>query len=106
MGLGGSSPLTTVTFGVEASSPSEGQGVRLAPSTVAPDDEVRVAVHGPELPRGVPAVHRGSGGLLAPVLHLPLGPGGMARGRHRPPRGDFGGGLLAVSWWLNILLQS
>ena len=92
--------------GVEASSTCEDQGVRLAPSKTAPDDEVPTIAHGPGLPRGVPAVRRGSGGLLAPVLRLPLGPSSLAGGERRPPLGDFGRGILAVSELRNILSRS
>ena len=59
-------------------SPYEDQGVRLAPSMTAPDEEVPGAVHGPGLSRGVLAVRKGIGGLLAPVLRLPLRPGLVA----------------------------
>ena len=31
-----------------------------------------MAAHGPGLSRGMPAVHNGCGGLLAPILRLPL----------------------------------
>ena len=36
-------------FCVETSSPSKDQGIRLAPATTAPDDEVPAAAHGPRL---------------------------------------------------------
>ena len=98
--------LAAMPIGVKASFPSEDQGVRLAPSTMAPDYEIPAAAHGSELPRGVLAVRRGSGGLLAPVLRLPLGLSGMTSDGHRPPHGDFGGDILAVSRWQNILSQS
>ena len=81
--LEGSTPLAAVPFGVEASSPFKEQGVRLAPSMTAPDDEVPAAALGLGLPRGVPAMRKGSGGLLAHVLCLPHGPGGMAGDKRR-----------------------
>ena len=84
-------------FGVEASSRSEDQGIRLALATTAPDDKVPATVHGPGFSRGMLAVRKGSGGLLILVLHLPPSPGGVAGGERRPPRGDFGGGVLVVS---------
>ena len=93
-------------FGVEGSSPSKDQGLRLTLATTTPDDEVPAAAHGPRLSRGVPIVRKGSGGLPAPVLCLPLGPGSMAGGEHRLPRGDFGGGIRAVSRRQNIPSQS
>ena len=96
-GIGGSAPLAEVPFGVEASSPSEDQGIRLAPATTTPDDKVPTAAHGPELSHRMPAVCKGCGGLLAPVLQLPPGLGGVAGGWRRPSRGDFGGGILEVS---------
>ena len=76
-GLGGSAPLSEMLFGAEVSSPSEDQGVRLAPAMMTPNDKVPAATHGPELSHGVPTMHKGNGGLPAPVLHLPPGPGGM-----------------------------
>ena len=45
--LKGSALLVAVLVGVEVSSPSEDQGVRLALSKMMPDDEVLVAAHGP-----------------------------------------------------------
>ena len=69
--------------GVEALSLFEDQGISLAPSTTAPDDEVPAAAHGLGLPRGVPALCRGSGGLVATVVRLPHGPSGMAGGGRR-----------------------
>ena len=101
-GLRGSAPLAAVPVGAEASSLSEDQGVRLAPSKTTPDDKVPAAAHGRKLPRGVPTVRRGSGGLLVPVLHMPFSSDGMASGGHWPPRGDFREGILAVSRWQNI----
>ena len=92
--------------GVESASTSLDQGVRLAPFNTAPDDEVPTAAHGPGLPRGVPAVSRGSGGLLALVLRLPPGPGGMASSGRQSTRGVYGGGTLAVSRQQNVLSQS
>ena len=106
LGLAGSAPLTTVPFGMEASSPFEDQGVCLAPFTTALDDEVPTSAHGPELPRGVLVVHRGSGGLLAPILRLPYGPSGVIGGGWRPPHGNIKGGVLAVSRRLNIPSRS
>ena len=89
-------------LGVEASPPSEDQGIRLALATTEPDDEVSTTVHGPGFSRGMSVVRKGSGGLLTSVLHLSLGPGGVVGGGNRPPRGDFGGGVLAVSQRRNI----
>ena len=105
-GLEGFAPLAVVPFGVEVSSLSENQGVRLAPSTSAPDDEVPSVVHGHGLSRRVPAVSRGSGGLLAHVLRVPPSTGGLADVGLRPSRGDIGGGVLAVSRWRNIPSRS
>ena len=106
LGLEGSDPLATVSVGVEASSPSKYQGVHLAPSTTAPDDEVPAVTHSPGLPRGVPVVCKGSGGLLTHVLLLPPGLGCKASSERWPPCGDFGGGVLAVSRQQNISLRS
>ena len=50
--------------GVEASSPSEDQGVSLAPATTAPDDKVPTAAHGPRTSHRMLAVHKGSGGFF------------------------------------------
>ena len=105
-GLGGSAPLAAVPVGAKALSPSENQGVCLAPSTIAPDNEVPAAAHGPGLPNRVSAVRTGSGGLLAPVLRLPPGPGSMVSNGRRPPHGDLGGGVLAISWRRNTSLRS
>ena len=49
-GLGGSAPPTEVPFGAEVSSPSQDEGIRLAPATTAPDDEVPAAAHCLESP--------------------------------------------------------
>ena len=95
-----------MSFGVEASSPSEDQGVYLAPATTALDDEVPAAAHGLGLSRGMPAVRKGSGGLLAHVLRMPPGPGSKAGGGRRLPYGDFGGGVLAISRRRNIPSRS
>ena len=78
------------------SSPAEDQDVCLAPSTTVPDDEVPAAAHGPRLSRGVSAVRKGNGGLLALVLRVPPGPGGVTGGERRPPHGNFGG-ILVIS---------
>ena len=79
-GTGGPAHLTTLLFSMEASPPLEDHSFRLAPRTTTPDNEGTVAVDGPELPREVPTMCRGSGGPLALVLHLPSGSGGMAGG--------------------------
>ena len=92
--------------GVEAPSPFEDQDICLAPATTAIDDEVLAATHGPGLSCGMPAVCSGSGGLPAPVLCLPLGPGSVAGGGCRPACGDFGGGILAFSQWRFIPSRS
>ena len=97
MGIGGSDPLAEMLFGVEVSSPSEDQDIRLAPATTAPNDKVPAAGHSPGFSLGMPTVRKDSGELLTPVLHLPPGLGGVAGGGHRLPRGDFRGGVLAVS---------
>ena len=67
-GIRGSAPLAEVPFGVEASSPFEDQGIRLAHARTAPEDEVPTAAHGPELSCGMPVVRKGCEGLLALVL--------------------------------------
>ena len=95
-----------MSFGVEASSPSEDQGVYLAPTTTALDDEVHAVAHGPGLSSGIPIVHQGSGGLPTFILCLPLGPNGVAGDGGQPPRGDLGGGILAVSRRRYILSRS
>ena len=69
----------------------------MAHATSAPDDEVLAAVYGPGLSRGMPDVHKDSGGLLAPILRLPPGPSAVASKGRRPSCGDFGGRVLAVS---------
>ena len=89
---------------MEALPPSEDQGIRLALATTKPDDEVPATAHGPGFSHGMPVVRKGSGGLLTSVFHLSPGSGGVARGVRRPPRGDLGGGVLAVSQRWNILL--
>ena len=89
-GLGGSAPLAAVAVSVKAPSPFEDQGVCLAPYKTTPDDEVRATAHGPGLPHGVPAMRRGSEGLVARVIRLPPDPSNMASGRRLPRRGDFG----------------
>ena len=77
---GGPSHLTMLPFGMGASPPLEDQSFRLAPRTTMPDDEGTAATDGSEVPRGVHTMCRGSGGLLALVLHLPSGLGGVAGG--------------------------
>ena len=91
-----------MSFGVEASPPSEDQGIRLALVTTAPDDEVPTTAHGPGFSRGMPIVRKRSGGLLTSVLHMSPGPGSVAGGGNQPPSGDFGGGVLEVSHQRNI----
>ena len=105
-GSGGSTHLAEFPFGVETSSPSEDQGIRLALATTAPDDKVTAATHGPGLFRGLPAVRKGCGGLLAPILRLPPGSRGVAGDGRRLSRSDFGGGVLAVSHWRIIPSRS
>ena len=95
-----------MSVGVEASSPSEDQGICLAPATIAIDDEVLAVAHRPGLSRGMPAIHSGGGGLPAHVLCLSLSQGGVAGGRCRPACSDFGGGVLAVSQWQIIPSRS
>ena len=102
MGIGGSDPPAEMPFGVEVSSPSEDQDIRLAPAMTAPNDKVPAVAHSPGFSRGMPAVRKDSGELLTLVLHLSPGLGGVTRGGHRLPRGDFGGGVLAVSHRQNI----
>ena len=51
-------------------------------------------------------MRRGSGGLLALVLLLPSGPGGVTGGERHLPRGDIRGGVLGVSWWQKILREA
>ena len=65
---------------MEASPPFEDQSFRLALRTTTPDDEGTVAADGSKLPRGVHTMCWGCGGLLALVLRLPSGPGGVAGG--------------------------
>ena len=93
-------------FGVEAPPTSEDQGICLALASTALDDEVPTTAHGPGFSRGMPDVRKGSGGLVTSVLHLSLGPSGVTGGGNRPPRGDFGGGVLVVSQWWNIPLRN
>ena len=76
-------------FGVKASSPCKDQDIRLVPGTAAPDDEVPAAAHSPGFSHGMPAMRKGNGGLLTPVLHLPPWPGSVAGGERQPPRGNF-----------------
>ena len=92
--------------GVKASSPFEDQGICVALATTTIDDEVLAATHCPGLSRGMPAVCSGGGGLPAPVLCLPLGPGGVAGGRCWPVCSDFGGGVMAISQWQIIPSRS
>ena len=84
-------------FGMEASPPLGDQSFCLAPRTTTPDDEGTMAADGSELSRGVPAMCRGSGGLLVLVLRLSSAPGGVTGGQCRSPSGDFREGVLAVS---------
>ena len=105
-GIKGSAPLAEVPFGVDASSPSKDQGIRLAPATTPPNDEVLAAAHGPGLSRGMPVVRKGCRGLLALVLRLPPGLGGVAGGGRRLSRGDFRGGVLSISQWRIIPSRS
>ena len=105
-GPGGSAPLAEVSLDVEAPSSFEDQGIFLAPPTTTPNDKVPAATHSPKLLSGVLAVCKGSGRLLALVLRLPPGPGGMAGGRGRLPRGDLGGGFVAISLWRDIPTRS
>ena len=95
-----------MSFGVEASSPSEDQGVCLAPATTAPDDEVPIVAHGPGRSNRMPTVRQGSGRLTAPILSLPLGPGTATGVGRQPPCGDLGGGILAISQRQNISPRS
>ena len=105
-GLGGSAPPTEMPFVVEALSPFEDQGVYLAPAMTALDNEVPAAAHGLGLSRGMPVGRKSSGRLLAHVLRMSPGPGSVAGEGPRLPRGDFGGGVLAVSRRQNILSRS
>ena len=105
-GIKGSAHLAEVLFGVETSTLSEYQAIRLAPDTTTPDDELTAAAHGFGLSQGMPIVRKCCGGLLAPILHMSAGSRGVASGEHRPSRGDFGGGVLAVSQWRIILSRS
>ena len=76
-GTGGPAHLTMLPLGMEASTPFEDQSFRLGPRTTTPDDKGTAAADCCELPRGVPTLCRGSGGLLALVLCLPSGPSGV-----------------------------
>ena len=93
-------------FGVEATSPSEDQGVCLAPATTATDDEILAAAYEIRCSSGMPVVRQGSGGLPAVILRLPLSPNSVARDRRRPSRGDLEEGILAVSRRRNIPSRS
>ena len=93
-------------FGVEATSPSEDQGVCLAPATTTTDDEIPAAPYGTGHSNGMHVVRQDSGGLPALILRLPLSPNSVAGDRRRPPRGDLRGSILAVSRWRNIPSQS
>ena len=84
-------------FGVEATSPFEDQGVCLALATTATDDEIPAASYGTGRSSGMPVVRQGSGGLPSLILRLPLSPISVAGDWRRPPRGDLGGSILAVS---------
>ena len=70
------------------------------------DDEIPTVVYVPGLPRGVHVMRRGSGGLLAPILRLPISPSDMKSDGRQSPHGDFRGGVLVVSWQQNIPLRS
>ena len=96
-GIGGPAHLTMVSFGIEASPPLEDQSFRLAPCTTTPDDEGTAATDGSELSSGVPTMCKGSEKLLALVLRLPSGPGGVAGGKCRSPCGVIRGGFMVVS---------
>ena len=96
-GIRGSAHLVEVPFGVETSSLSEDQGICLTLATTAPDDEVPAAAHGLRRSNRMPIVHQGSGSLPATILCLPLGLGSVAGVGRWPPRGDIGGGILAIS---------
>ena len=95
-----------MSFGVEAMSPSEDQGVCLAPATTETEDEIPVAEYGTGRSSGMPIVRQGSGGLPALILRLPLILNSVLGDRRRPPCGDLGGGILAVSRRRNIPLRS
>ena len=93
-------------FGVETMSPSEDQGVFLAPATTATDDEIPAAACDTERSSGMPVVRQGNGGLPALILCLPLSPNSVTGDRSRPPHGDLGGGILAVYRQRNIPSRS
>ena len=94
---GGSTHPAEVSCGVEASPPSEDKGVFLASATTAPNDKVQAAAHGPRCSSEMPIVRWGCGGLPTLVLCLPLSPNSVAGDGGQPPRGELGGGILAVS---------
>ena len=104
--FGGSAQPIEVPSGVEATSPSEDQGVCLAPATATTDDEIPTAAFGTARSSGMPVVRQGSGGLPALILRLPLSRNSVAGDRRRQPCGDLGGGILAVARWHNILPRS
>ena len=79
-GTGGPAHLTALSFGMEVLPPLEDQSFRLAPRMTTPDDKGTAVADGSELPCGVPTMCRGNGGLLALVLCLPSGLGGVAGG--------------------------
>ena len=93
-------------FGVEATSPSEDQGVCLAPATTDTDDEIPAAEYGTGRSSGMPVVRQGSGGLPTLILRLPLSPNSVLGDRRRPPRGDLRGDILAISRRRNIRSRS
>ena len=95
-----------ILFSVETTSPSEDQGVCLAPSTTTTDDKIPAATYGTGRSSGMPVVRQGSGGLPTLILSLPLSPNSLAGNRRQPPRGDLGGGILAVFRRQNIPSQS
>ena len=59
-------------LGVEASPPSEDQGVCLAPTTTASDDEISAVAYGPGRSSGMPVMRQGSGGLQHLFFACPL----------------------------------
>ena len=100
--LGGSAHPAEVSFGVETTSPSEDQGVFLAPATTTTDHEIPAAAYGTGRSSGMPVVRQGNGGLPALILRLPLSPNSVVGDRSRPPRDDLGGSILVVSRQRNI----